>query len=53
MERLYREFGDTKYRPAPLLKKMVRAGHLGVKTGVGFFRYNEDGERIDGKEEQL
>ncbi|MFC7440565.1 3-hydroxyacyl-CoA dehydrogenase family protein [Laceyella putida] len=51
LERLYREFGDIKYRPAPLLKKMVRAGHLGVKTGEGFFHYSEDGERIK-KEEQ-
>lgn len=50
MERLFREFGDTKYRPAPLLKKMVRAGHLGVKTGEGFFRYDEDGDRIDQEE---
>jgi 3-hydroxybutyryl-CoA dehydrogenase len=50
MERLFREYGDTKYRPAPLLKKMVRAGHLGVKTGEGFFRYNEDGERLDRKD---
>ncbi|TCS93933.1 3-hydroxyacyl-CoA dehydrogenase family protein [Hazenella coriacea] len=46
MERLFREFGDTKYRPAPLLKKMVRAGHLGVKSGEGFFHYDEDGDRI-------
>ncbi|MBA4495142.1 3-hydroxybutyryl-CoA dehydrogenase [Paenactinomyces guangxiensis] len=46
-ERLFREFGDTKFRPASLLKKMVRAGHLGVKTGEGFFRYDEDGDRID------
>ena len=52
LERLYREFGDIKYRPAPLLKKMVRAGHLGVKTGEGFFRYDEDGERIDEEEQQ-
>ncbi|KFZ40467.1 NAD-binding protein [Thermoactinomyces sp. CICC 24226] len=52
LERLYREFGDIKYRPAPLLKKMVRAGHLGVKTGEGFFRYDEDGERIDKEEQQ-
>lgn len=52
LESLYREFGDIKYRPAPLLKKMVRAGHLGVKTGEGFFQYNETGERIN-KEEQV
>lgn len=46
MERLFREFGDIKYRPAPLLKKMVRAGYLGVKTGEGFFHYDADGDRL-------
>jgi 3-hydroxybutyryl-CoA dehydrogenase len=46
MERMFREFGDIKYRPSILLKKMVRAGHLGVKTGEGFFRYDRDGDRI-------
>ncbi|CAH0118796.1 MULTISPECIES: 3-hydroxyacyl-CoA dehydrogenase family protein [unclassified Paenibacillus] len=46
MERMFREFGDIKYRPAVLLKKMVRAGNLGVKTGEGFFRYDKDGDRI-------
>lgn len=46
MERLFREFGELKYRPNFLLKKMVRAGRLGVKTGEGFFRYDEDGDRI-------
>ncbi|WP_274364636.1 3-hydroxyacyl-CoA dehydrogenase family protein [Paenibacillus thermotolerans] len=46
LERMFREFGDLKYRPATLLKKMVRANQLGVKTGSGFFRYDEDGDRI-------
>lgn len=46
MERMFREFGDIKYRPSFLLKKMVRAGQLGVKTGEGFFRYDKDGDRI-------
>lgn len=49
LERLFREFGDTKFRPAPILKKMVRAGHLGMKTGVGIFHYNSQGDRISSK----
>lgn len=39
METLYAEFGDAKYRPCPLLRKMVRAGYLGRKTNQGFFKY--------------
>ena len=37
MEQLFKEYGDLKYRPPVLLKKMVRAGHKGTKTGIGFF----------------
>ncbi len=45
METLYDETDDSKYRPCPLLRKMVRANHLGRKTGIGFYRYNEDGTK--------
>ena len=41
-ETLHRELGDPRYRPNFLLRKMVRAGHLGRKTGRGFFAYDED-----------
>jgi 3-hydroxybutyryl-CoA dehydrogenase len=43
MQHLFDELGDVKYRPCPLLRKMVRAGKLGVKTGSGFFTYGEPG----------
>ena len=39
METYYKEFNDPKYRPATLLKQMVRAGLLGRKTGKGFYQY--------------
>ncbi|MBQ3786471.1 MAG: NAD(P)-binding domain-containing protein [Lachnospiraceae bacterium] len=42
MDVLYNETGDSKYRACPLLRKMVRGGNLGVKSGKGFYVYNED-----------
>lgn len=46
LENMFREYGELKYRPSFVLKKMVRAGQLGVKTGMGFFKYDTDGDRI-------
>ncbi|MCJ7498396.1 MAG: 3-hydroxyacyl-CoA dehydrogenase NAD-binding domain-containing protein [candidate division Zixibacteria bacterium] len=46
MENLLNELSEHKYNPCPLLRKMVRAGHLGQKTGQGFFMYDAEGNRI-------
>ncbi len=42
MDVLYKETGDSKYRACPLIRKMVRGGNLGVKSGKGFYVYNPD-----------
>lgn len=47
MEELFNEFGSARYRPNTLLRKMVRAGQLGVKTGQGFFKYDRQGRRVN------
>ena len=46
MEVLHKGFGDDKYRPSPLLRRMVQAGLLGRKTGRGFYLYDEKGNRV-------
>jgi 3-hydroxybutyryl-CoA dehydrogenase len=46
MENLLNELSEHKYNPCPLLRKLVRAGHLGQKTGQGFFKYDAEGNRI-------
>ncbi|HVP07744.1 MAG TPA: 3-hydroxyacyl-CoA dehydrogenase NAD-binding domain-containing protein [Candidatus Acidoferrum sp.] len=49
MLNLLDELSDHKYNPCPLLRKLVRAGHLGVKTGKGFFEYDADGMRVSAR----
>jgi 3-hydroxybutyryl-CoA dehydrogenase len=44
-ERLFHEYGDIRYRPSRQLKKLVRAGDLGVETGEGFFKYDTNSQR--------
>ncbi len=50
MTGLFQEWGDDRYRPAPLLRRLVLAGRLGHKVSEGFFRYGEDGERLSTRE---
>jgi 3-hydroxybutyryl-CoA dehydrogenase len=47
MKHLHHESGEPRFRPCPLLKRLVRAGLLGTKTGRGFFEYDDDGGRTD------
>jgi 3-hydroxybutyryl-CoA dehydrogenase len=42
METLYEGFGDSKYRPCPLLRRYVKAGWLGKKSGRGFYQYDNE-----------
>ena len=47
METLYEGFGDSKYRPCPLLRKYVKAGWLGKKSGRGFYVYESEREKVN------
>jgi 3-hydroxybutyryl-CoA dehydrogenase len=46
MENLYNEFGDSKYKPSPILKRLYRAKHFGRKTCEGFYKYDEFGNKL-------
>jgi len=46
MDNLHKEFGDLKYKPSPLIKKLVRANRLGRKSGKGFYSYDDHGNKV-------
>ena len=46
LENMYKEFGDLKYKASPMLKKMVRANHIGRETQQGFYKYDDEGRRV-------
>ena len=46
MENLYEEYGETKYKPSQLIKRLVRTQHFGIQSGEGFYRYDENGKPV-------
>ncbi len=46
MDNVFNEFGDIRYKPNPYLRKLVRAKHLGMESGIGFYKYDENGKKI-------
>jgi 3-hydroxybutyryl-CoA dehydrogenase len=48
MENLFDEFGNSMYVASPMIKKLVRANRLGRITGIGFYSYDQDGNKITG-----
>lgn len=53
MDNLYEEFGDMKYKPSPVLKKLVRAKHFGRKSCEGFYKYNEHGQKLKDQSQKV
>ncbi|MCU4157674.1 3-hydroxyacyl-CoA dehydrogenase family protein [Carboxylicivirga sp. A043] len=47
MENLHEEFGNQKFAPSPLIRRLVRAKRLGSHVGFGFYRYNQDGNILE------
>ncbi len=45
MDNLFEEFGESKYKPSPLLKRLVRAKRFGVQSGEGFYQYDGNGKK--------
>jgi 3-hydroxybutyryl-CoA dehydrogenase len=46
MENLFNEFGDARYKPNPLIKRLIRLHHYGMAVGKGFYDYDDQGEKI-------
>lgn len=52
MENLFNEFGDSRFKPSPLLKRLIRQHHFGISVGKGFYEYDEFGEIIESNKTQ-
>ena len=46
MENIYSEFGSSRYIASPMIKKLVRANRLGRISGIGFYKYDADGNKV-------
>jgi len=53
MDDLYNEFGDRKYKPSPVIKKLVRAKHYGRKTCEGFYKYDDAGHKLKDQTQEV
>ncbi len=47
LDNMYEEFGDLRYKASPILRRLNRAHHFGRKSGIGFYRYDENGKKIE------